>query len=600
MVKNINYYFFPIIMALRHRGWCLIIIGVLFLTLPQSVIFTPGQAAPVLEFNYDRTISTDLNITGEITWLDETIFVEHNLTVTSKGSLTLINVTLVFNNTLVANNSYRVEAGGRFFMQNSQFSNCGIDELNPGLEIFSNNISIVQSQILGNFVGITLHNISGVTIDQSTFTENEYGMVLKNCNDVRFIGCNFSNNSQAALTLVNSGNETEIELDNCTLFQNLNTSIKAKNSVEIFDSKLKMVNITNNTELEKLVKFNGESNLFIYWYLHLRLMDDKDQGIGFVHISIQDSVGNLVLNDTETDNIGRLGWIKLLHKKYGPKGETINYNPYELTASKKGYADRTVQFVIPTTEVPKVVILKKAEEEPEDDFMRTIYLVCVCGIVVFLVFVIFMAINVRLMKRRLDASGLRIVEPGLGGAKGTGANGEDIVTCSECGTQVTADVKFCPHCGEYFEGEEFTCPGCGAVVQEDDTTCSKCGRIFDKSSASMKSRAGKKRPDKVITEGKKKTSKKYCSECGAVVSDDEERCPGCGLLFEIPKHLHKIDTKKSAPSARRLTEAEEVELEHKGEQKKGKTSENLYMCSICGAEINEESKRCPKCGIEFE
>lgn len=391
-----------------------------------------------------------------------------------------------------------------------------------------------------------------------------------------------------------------------------------------------MVNVTSLDAFEEIVELDEASELLICRYKNFHIVNKKNEDLEFVDISIKDNFGNFVGNYS-TDYTNQLNLIVLKQIQFSGENEITYYDEYTITPSKKGYIKKDYTFSISSTEPTTTVItMEKSEKDTEDEFTRTLYMFCICGIVVFLVFIIFMAINVRIVKKRLNASGIKSLDSIASKPGGLGPGGE-IITCSECGAQVTSDVKFCPHCGEYFEGEEFTCPGCGAVVKEDAYSCSKCGRIFEKDTkkkgAIPKSGAGKE--DRA---GSEKTEKRYCSECGGLVTDQEDRCPGCGLLFEsgseeksstklkgtterhsealktirndykkekkVPEHLSNLkDTKKRA---RKITEEEEADLKNKDTQKSDQKSNNIYMCSVCGEEISDDTKKCPKCGIEFE
>jgi parallel beta-helix repeat protein len=570
----------------------------------------------------------DLEITDEKVWKDKTIFVENNLTVSSTGNLNLNNVTLIFNNTQSTNITFRVEDGGKLIMDNSRLWNFGTDEFNPGLEIYSDDVVIKNCEFNDSFAGVTLHNVANIRIKECNFFDNIYGILFKNCNDIQLLGCVLRNNSENALRLENSGTDDEIELVNSTI-----THEKQSNSsfaVVLNNSNLKMVNVTSSDAFEEIVELDEASELLICRYKNFHIVNKKNAGLEGVDISIKDDNGNFVRNYT-TNYTGQLNWIILKQKQFSGKNKILNYSIYTITPSKKGYIKKDYPFSISSTEPTTTVItMEKSEKDTEDEFTRTLYMFCICGIVVFLVFIIFMAINVRIVKKRLNASGIKSLDSIASKPGGLGPGGE-IITCSECGAQVTSDVKFCPHCGEYFEGEEFTCPGCSAVVKEDAYSCSKCGRIFEKDTkregAIPKSGAGKE--DRA---GSEKTEKRYCSECGGLVTDQEDRCPGCGLLFEsgseeksstklkgtterhsealktigndykkekkVPEHLSSLkDTKKRA---RKITEEEEADLKKKDIQKSDQKSDNIYMCSVCGEEISDDTKKCPKCGIEFE
>ncbi len=78
-------------------------------------------------------------------------------------------------------------------------------------------------------------------------------------------------------------------------------------------------------------------------------------------------------------------------------------------------------------------------------------------------------------------------------------------TCPNCGSRVGEDYLNCPHCSERFkEYDAVHCNYCKALVPEGENVC-ECGTVLD---------------DK-------------CPDCGWRLGRDEDRCPICGLMFEL-------------------------------------------------------------------
>jgi predicted amidophosphoribosyltransferase len=217
------------------------------------------------------------------------------------------------------------------------------------------------------------------------------------------------------------------------------------------------------------------------------------------------------------------------------------------------------------------------------------------------VFLILMSINVYLARKKVGLDKYSTIGGPYKNQRTFGTD-SDLITCSECGAQVTDDADFCPHCGEYFEGEEVFCPGCSARINEKDTSCPKCGRIFEenkdeKNREQVDGKTSKKQKDSKST---LKIEKLLCSECGAVVDSSDTKCPGCGFEFkESLKH-------KKGKVARKITGAEEkaklqktLEALEGSEYIEGDYKDD-YMCSICGAGVSGKAKVCPKCGTELE
>lgn len=83
--------------------------------------------------------------------------------------------------------------------------------------------------------------------------------------------------------------------------------------------------------------------------------------------------------------------------------------------------------------------------------------------------------------------------------------GDGSFTCPSCGSRVGRDDTNCPQCSERFkEYDAVHCPYCKALIPEGDNVC-ECGTVID---------------DK-------------CPDCGWRLGKDEDRCPICGLMFEL-------------------------------------------------------------------
>lgn len=53
--------------------------------------------------------------------------------------------------------------------------------------------------------------------------------------------------------------------------------------------------------------------------------------------------------------------------------------------------------------------------------------------------------------------------------------GNNLVSCPECGRQISKKAAICPGCGYAFEKTKF-CKFCAASIPEDSVVCTKCGR----------------------------------------------------------------------------------------------------------------------------
>lgn len=583
-------------MVVKHSVYRVFIITFIILSMAYPGL-TPAISGSS-EQNYDDTIETDWQIMDEVILENQSILLKGNLTVTSTGSLSLLNSSLNFDNSSSAISQIRLEAGAKLNMIKSQVNGFGYDNTIPGCEIFTNEVQIKNCNFTNNYAGLTLHNISNIEIVNCTFIENVIGVVLDNCENVSFINCSFIDNFLNAGEFYSSGNQNEVELNNCTIIRRNSTYTFTE--LILNKSKLKLVNVTFNNS----VQLDITSELIIYWFLHIRITDENDKELSNVEISIIDDTEKLEFNYT-TDEHGQVNWITLPQKRL--MGEQVQYyNPYQIIAKKKGYSTRTESLsIISTNQTHQTIELKRAEADSETDYREIIYMVCVCLIVVIIVFLSLFAFNIYLMRRKANKLGYSPFDLTQDKGKTTSLSGENVITCSECGAQVTGEATFCPHCGEYFEGEELECPNCKSILSEDDKSCPKCGKVFEKEPEYKdKDKIQKKKLDDSENEIKK-PEKLFCSECGGVVNANETRCPGCGLLFEkddlevgVKKKKEKQkQSDKQMKVAKKITRAQE---EQKKKKKEDLVADELYMCSICGAEIKGDLKKCPKCGTEFE
>jgi len=596
------------------------ILGVTIITLFVIIMIILISISPVYAngTQIDEIINKEWIIDSNEQKNDQIIMVDANITVNSMGNLTLINTTLEFNRTTNYSPKFIIDENAKLKMSASKLSNCGIDELNPGLTIFSNEISISECEFSNNYAGLTFFNITNITISKCTFRDNVFGILFYNCSNIRLINCDFSNNTQTAITFIDSGIQGFIELVNCTISQK--TQKDNGNLLKLENSKLRIIEVTYNGSISDTVSLDEKSEIIIYWYRSLITIGNKNKRLAAVEITILNGTGE-ELYSGNTSEIGELGWILLEEKHLVKDGISFSNNPFEIIASKKGYKKETIKLIIKSTNsTPLEIELEKKKSDSGDDLFDSMYMVCLCISVVFLVFIILTSINMRLIRRRMGTIGAAHTAGSSKKSKITLRDSDEFITCSECGSQVTSEATFCPHCGEYFEGDEFACPGCNTILKEADKECPKCGRKFESKSKSKGKEKKKDSKGEKVKEDTEKQGKLFCSECGAVITTSEARCPGCRLLFEDAKGTKetKEKSKKGKVTGENVVAEKHKESSpnKKGKEKRakrvtaeqeaaGKTEEYLqngesYMCSICGSELLGDVNKCPKCGTEFE
>jgi len=117
--------------------------------------------------------------------------------------------------------------------------------------------------------------------------------------------------------------------------------------------------------------------------------------------------------------------------------------------------------------------------------------------------------------------------------------------CMSCGKTVDGHEKNCPRCGASFEGVRFECPFCGELVSPSQRKCSSCGTEFgafseEVSMTSLVELDGSEfvMEDEAQTKGSADDQKPIealefeCPSCGKTVSENDTKCPHCGVRFE--------------------------------------------------------------------
>lgn len=121
-----------------------------------------------------------------------------------------------------------------------------------------------------------------------------------------------------------------------------------------------------------------------------------------------------------------------------------------------------------------------------------------------------------------------------------------MVKCSNCGLDVSDDLKNCPNCGNNLTKAQIIaddeknsvklCKNCGATLIDDNSFCQSCGEKVEEDEALK------------------------CSNCGSELSENTLFCSVCGTKVDIPK------------------------------------KEIIKVCPKCGVEIDNETTFCPECG----
>ena len=125
------------------------------------------------------------------------------------------------------------------------------------------------------------------------------------------------------------------------------------------------------------------------------------------------------------------------------------------------------------------------------------------------------------------------------------------------------------------------CKECGMIVLPGETVCRKCGAYIDI-------------PDEIKEKMKHKVEYIECSECGAEVPADARRCPKCGASFdEETEEVHVQVTEeelKTEVQARAAAEAESEGEYFECSECGAKVPADANKCPKCGAEFDEDEE----------
>jgi len=330
---------------------------------------------------------------------------------------------------------------------------------------------------------------------------------------------------------------------------------------------------TNNTTFSPIVSFSVtplsgvEGTMFTF---NMRYLDPGGDPPSHVVLII--------------DNTSNYGMINATHPENFASGVnyTINLNSIEmelepgihsyypdvgLNGSRYSEEDRYKTFVI----LPEIVETNE-EKWYEDEC-------CFIPLIFMVMLLLFSIINNLIMrsnmkKRRKAAAG------SSGGTQALGTN-----SCSNCNSLVSDDDTFCPHCGEYFD-DETVCPECGNVNLGDDTVCGKCGTTV----------RGIEIPEDIGNREKWKDEIRKTSR-------DPKRSPqvmkgtvkaDAVKADTVKADMVKTDTVKADTVKADTVKADTVKTDTVKEDTDG------FICSMCGAEVRANARKCNECGTELE
>jgi len=143
----------------------------------------------------------------------------------------------------------------------------------------------------------------------------------------------------------------------------------------------------------------------------------------------------------------------------------------------------------------------------------------------------------------------------------------------------------------------YICSNCGALLSAEATVCPKCGAQVEQSTEAevpLVTKPVTSDEEKVLKELEKpKITLFLCSNCGAFVSSEAERCPNCGAVME------KGGT-EGTPGETPSTETSVTEKPLPVPEVKIDDGAIIGVCSSCGAFLSKKAEVCPVCGAPAE
>lgn len=148
-----------------------------------------------------------------------------------------------------------------------------------------------------------------------------------------------------------------------------------------------------------------------------------------------------------------------------------------------------------------------------------------------------------------------------------------LISCPECGREVSDKANACPNCGYPIEQDKIKenkliCPYCGEEVQVEEGYCSSCGMRIEPYRSEKKSYPP--------IQEKPQTPYTVCPSCGFYNNSGDYVCRRCGHKYKIDEYnviLPKSNSCPSCGSSRVHAFVEEVVI--RDGKTKSKTTVNL-------------------------
>lgn len=390
----------------------------------------------------------DWIITNNTYISNETIVLNDNLEVLDNASLTLENVTLLFNSTLSGDIGIYVDYGSSIFISDSNFTtirgfftfyvsgnmtmvdshvsrvtggifigfgdvkinNCSLyNNLDFAISGFGNPV-VTNNTIFSNHGGILTGYGSAPLIINNKIISNGWGIISNSVGYATIMGNNISHNSLGGIN-VELGH---LNIHNNTISQNGGFGIRSDHAIinatnnSIFGNErwgiysLGAQIISENNNFKKDGDFNGEGDVILEWEVHIKIYDTNNESVDNVNLSIVDKNDNLMWQGT---TIGNIRTVFLREYEITHNGTELIHTPFTITATS-GIHQNITTFDIPgaqesifASETIRIIIDIEEDEIVSDSTPQWFYLVIGSIWLVVLVFAI-VGLMVTFKKRK--------------------------------------------------------------------------------------------------------------------------------------------------------------------------------------------------------
>ena len=346
------------------------------------------------EIRSNETIILDGNLTiengGNLTFNNVTLIIncsedgEFGITVNEGGKFYILDYddnpyTEYDRSNITANNTeyefkFLVESDSEFVMKNSELSECGYewygDDGRTGLTIQTDNVIIENSSFYNNYLGIHLlssknsqikynnlfsNNFDGILLEFSSnnlitnniisnnnmgihlflmnywnqivnnvITKNNWGILLSQSKNNQIINNNISHN-EIGIYLKDGSRDNKI----------LNSTISESIEYDFYLKEISNITVVNTTFNKNKVYFEDEeSELFVKWYLNIKIIDKNSTPIQNANVRIKDNENGDFDENFTTYSNGFVNWINLTEYIENKDDKKIYYTPYNITAEK--------------------------------------------------------------------------------------------------------------------------------------------------------------------------------------------------------------------------------------------------------------------------